>query len=108
MTGGASMWMPCSGRRGPAGAWASSAWRSGSRSWGVRWRSNRAPAAGRPCSFGSRCPVRARPAMADLRIFIADDFGVVREGLKALVNAQTGLEVVGEAADGLAACQEIE
>lgn len=46
--------------------------------------------------------------MADLRVFIADDYGVVREGLKALVNAQPGLQVVGEAADGQVACQEVE
>jgi len=46
--------------------------------------------------------------MAELRVFIADDYGVVREGLKALVNAQPGLRVVGEAADGRAACAEIE
>ncbi len=46
--------------------------------------------------------------MPDLRVYIADDYGVVREGLKALVNAQTGLHVVGEAADGKEACLEIE
>lgn len=31
---------------------------------------------------------------------IADDHGVVRDGLRALVEAQPGLHVVGEAADG--------
>jgi DNA-binding NarL/FixJ family response regulator len=46
--------------------------------------------------------------MAELRVFIADDYGVVREGLKALVNAQPGLQVVGEAADGREACLEIK
>jgi len=34
---------------------------------------------------------------------LADDHAVVREGLKALINAQSGMTVVGEAADGLAA-----
>lgn len=43
--------------------------------------------------------------MADLRVFLADDHAVVREGLKALINAQPGMTVVGEAADGLAACE---
>jgi DNA-binding NarL/FixJ family response regulator len=38
--------------------------------------------------------------MAELRIFIADDHAIVREGLKALVNAEPGMRVVGEAADG--------
>ena len=46
--------------------------------------------------------------MTELRVFIADDYGVVREGLKALVNAQPGMRVVGEAADGREACLEIE
>ena len=40
------------------------------------------------------------PATAPIRIVIADDHAVVREGLRALVQAQPGLVVVGEAADG--------
>jgi two-component system, NarL family, response regulator NreC len=40
-----------------------------------------------------------------LRIVLADDHAVVREGLKALVNAQPDMCVVGEAADGEAACR---
>ncbi len=43
-----------------------------------------------------------------LSVFIVDDHMVVREGLKALVNAQFTMEVVGECADGQAACHEIE
>jgi NarL family two-component system response regulator LiaR len=35
-----------------------------------------------------------------IRILIADDHPVVRKGLKALLNTEPGLEVVGEAADG--------
>ena len=46
--------------------------------------------------------------MADLRIFLADDHAVVREGLKALINAQPGMSVIGEVADGLTACEQIE
>jgi DNA-binding NarL/FixJ family response regulator len=38
-----------------------------------------------------------------LRVLLADDHPVVREGLKALVNAQPDMEVVGEAADGRSA-----
>ena len=37
------------------------------------------------------------------RILLAEDHNTVREGLKMLVNAQPDMEVVGEAADGLAA-----
>jgi len=35
-----------------------------------------------------------------LRILIADDHGIVRTGLKLLLDRATGMEVVGEAADG--------
>ena len=41
--------------------------------------------------------------MDGLRILLADDHAVVREGLKALLNAQADMDVVGEAGDGLAA-----
>jgi DNA-binding NarL/FixJ family response regulator len=46
--------------------------------------------------------------MTELRIFLADDHGVVREGLKALVNGAPGMVVCGEAGDGLSACEEVE
>ena len=45
--------------------------------------------------------------MSPLRIFLTDDHAVVRAGLTALVNAQPDMTVVGTAADGLAACQQI-
>ena len=38
-----------------------------------------------------------------LRVFLADDHMVVREGLKSLVNAQPDMHVVGEADNGAAA-----
>ncbi|MFN2516929.1 MAG: response regulator [Pyrinomonadaceae bacterium] len=38
--------------------------------------------------------------MTKLRVFLADDHAVLRDGLKALVNAQTDMEVVGEADNG--------
>lgn len=41
--------------------------------------------------------------MSKLRIILADDHALIREGLKALINAEQDLEVVGEAGDGLAA-----
>lgn len=42
-------------------------------------------------SSGTRSPIR---------VVIADDHAIVRDGLRALVDAQPGLTVVGEAADG--------
>lgn len=38
-----------------------------------------------------------------LRILVADDFAVIREGLKAIIRTQPDMEVVGEAPDGAAA-----
>jgi DNA-binding NarL/FixJ family response regulator len=38
--------------------------------------------------------------MKRLRVFIADDHAVLRDGLKALVNAQPDMEIVGEADNG--------
>ncbi len=41
--------------------------------------------------------------MSKVRILIADDHGVLRAGLKVLLNAESDMEVVGEASDGLEA-----
>lgn len=43
--------------------------------------------------------------MDKLRVFLADDHMVVREGLKALINSQPDMHVVGEADNGRTACQ---
>jgi DNA-binding NarL/FixJ family response regulator len=42
-----------------------------------------------------------------LRIVVADDHPVVRDGLRGMLDGQPDLEVVGEAGDGLAAVQEV-
>lgn len=46
--------------------------------------------------------------MNKLRVFLADDHAVLREGLKMLVNSQADMECVGEAADGRAAVQFVK
>jgi two-component system, NarL family, response regulator LiaR len=38
-----------------------------------------------------------------IRILIADDHAIVREGLRALIATETDLELVGEASDGIQA-----
>ena len=43
--------------------------------------------------------------MPKIRIVLADDHAVVREGLKTLIQAHPNLEVVGEASDGLRAVE---
>lgn len=40
-----------------------------------------------------------------IRILIADDHAIVRKGLRILISSEPGMEVVGEAADGLEAVQ---
>jgi two-component system response regulator NreC len=46
--------------------------------------------------------------MPKLRVFLVDDHEVVREGLKALINAQSDMVVSGEAGDGRAACEQVK
>jgi DNA-binding NarL/FixJ family response regulator len=47
------------------------------------------------------------PTAQKTRIFLADDHETVREGLKLLLNAQSDMEVVGEASDGAAALRSV-
>lgn len=46
--------------------------------------------------------------MPKLRLLLADDHAVVREGLKLILNAQRDMEVVGEAEDGEAAWAQVQ
>lgn len=46
--------------------------------------------------------------METIRVFIADDHAVVREGLRALIGTEPGMEVVGEAADGREAVERVK
>ena len=42
----------------------------------------------------------------DMRILIADDHGIVRTGIRLLLERQPGLSVIGEAADGVDALEQ--
>jgi NarL family two-component system response regulator LiaR len=44
----------------------------------------------------------------NIRILIADDHAVVREGLRALIAAEPGMELIGEAADGGEAVRQVQ
>src|SRR2546423_5135800 len=54
-----------------------------------------------------RSLLRKVSLMSTLRIFLADDHVVLREGLRSLVNAQSDMMVVGEAGNGRAALQQV-
>lgn len=44
-----------------------------------------------------------KPADGTIRVLISDDHDVVRRGLRALLETEDGIEIVGEAADGVEA-----
>lgn len=46
--------------------------------------------------------------MKKIRILVTDDHGIVREGLKQLLNSQSNMEVIGEASDGKEALAKIK
>jgi DNA-binding NarL/FixJ family response regulator len=48
------------------------------------------------------------PAGAGVRVLIVDDSELVRDGFRMLLDGDPGIEVVGEAADGLAAVADAE
>jgi DNA-binding NarL/FixJ family response regulator len=45
--------------------------------------------------------------MSKIRVFLADDHELVRDSLKALIDAQADMTVVGQAADGPGACERV-
>jgi two-component system response regulator NreC len=45
--------------------------------------------------------------MPKIRVLIADDHAIVREGLKQLMNSQQDMEIVGEAEDGVEALEKV-
>jgi two-component system, NarL family, response regulator LiaR len=51
--------------------------------------------------------VSATPGPTPIRVLIVDDHAVVREGLRAFLELQDGLEVVGEAGDGQQALEQV-
>ena len=46
--------------------------------------------------------------MIPIRVLIADDHSVLRSGLRLLLNAQSDITVVGEAADGVEVCERAQ
>lgn len=52
--------------------------------------------------------MNAQPMPARTRVLLADDHPIVRDGLAAIINLQSDLEVVAEAGDGVAAIDRYE
>jgi DNA-binding NarL/FixJ family response regulator len=46
--------------------------------------------------------------MSRLRVFLADDHAIFRDGLRAILQREPGIEIAGEAGDGHEALREIE
>jgi CheY-like chemotaxis protein len=61
------------------------------------------PAAATPATGAARIRHRSKRAPSAIRIVVADDHQIVRDGLVGVLRAQRGMEVVGTAADGHAA-----
>src|SRR5262249_61557733 len=75
---------------------------SGRRAWAGRSSSRARPVPAPPSASRSRLTERAI-----IRVFLADDHPVVRQGLRTFLESRPGIEVVGEAGDGDAAVDEV-
>ena len=45
--------------------------------------------------------------MATIRVYLADDHPIVRDGIRKLLESSVGIEVIGEAEDGVTAYVEV-
>jgi PAS domain S-box-containing protein len=54
---------------------------------------------------GSTPPAKLARKSGAIRVLLADDHKILREGLAAMLRRQAGLQVIGEVADGLAAIE---
>ena len=99
----ALMPMPCSVRPAPGADWACwgcvNGWHTGRRNPGHRIKARQRHDALRATAAGSRRE-RDSQSMKKLRVLIADDHQIVREGLRRLIDSQPDMSVVGEAVNG--------
>src|SRR5215211_9025342 len=81
--------------------WACRACASAPKAWaaGSTWRARHG--AGRASARSYRSTMPANVDSRPIRVLIVDDHGVVREGLRAYLELEPDIEVVGEARDGL-------
>jgi two-component system NarL family response regulator len=89
------------GAAGPAGIWTGEhapARRCHRRTVADRQRGG--PRHARQCAYAEKSVLVAAVMKTHIRVVLADDHPVVRDGLVAMVNQQADMEVVGEAGDG--------
>src|SRR5579863_1539131 len=80
--------------------WECWVWKSAFAGWVENCESNPKSAGGPPFRLNSRYPSWLQPKhMPPIRILLADDHTMVRDGLRALLDRQHGLAIVAEAAD---------
>ena len=56
----------------------------------------------------SKTVLRGRNGMSNIKVLLADDHRVVRQGVRALLEAETDMEIVGEVERGLAVAPAVE
>src|ERR1043166_8366766 len=95
----ASRMMARASRRGTADGSASGACGSAQPCSVAVSRSNRSPERA-PRSWRTSPSATYSASMPRIRVLVADDHAVLRAGLKLLINAQSDMEVVGEAGSG--------
>src|SRR5678810_1491783 len=62
----------------------------------------------RPSSSTSPWIKRRRGSMEKIKVLIADDHRVVREGLAAILKMKDDIHIVGEAQDGMEAVEKVK
>src|SRR5574337_169473 len=75
-------------------------------SWAAKGTSTPNRGKGRKSSSRCRWVTRRREGMEKIKVLIADDHRVVREGLAAILKTKEDIHVIGEAQDGTEAVEK--
>jgi len=103
-----STWTPCCviPTNGITSGFAES-W-SGLDSWAVKAKSSLRKGVAQRSSLTSPWSKRRRYPMEKIKVLIADDHRVVREGLAAILKTKDDIHIVGEAQDGMEAVEKVK
>jgi len=96
------------GRRPTGGGWLRPRARRYARAGDALRRSARSRSPRRGWLRRARTPAAGLGATVSIRVLLADDERLVRAGFRMILKAEAGLEVIGEAADGLEAVKAVE